>query len=182
MKFEIIGKNGFVPTEAIEAYVKKRLNKPIGMFNPEWILSVRVVLKLYKDRGKVEVTMPCKGITLRSEASDPDMYRAIDKTSDKLVSQIRKHKTKLKNHMAKKGIKDIYAESFVIDPEQQAKEQAQKLVKSKKYDLVPQTVDEAILEMEMMGHDFYLFLNKETNKVNVCYIREDGDYAVIETN
>lgn len=181
MKFEIIGKNGYVPSQKEEAYLKKRLEKPIKMFNPEWILSVTVILKEYKDKCKVEVTIPGRGITLRSEASDVDMLRAIDKTRDKLMTQIRKHKTKLSNHLAKKGVKDIYAESFEVDSELEAQERAKKIVKNKQFTLTPMTVDQAIVEMEMTGHDFYVFLNKETGKVNVCYIREDGNYAVIET-
>ena len=100
MRIEIVGKNGFVPTKAIENYVRKRLQKPISLFKPEWILSVRVVLKQYPGKYKVEVTMPCKGITLRSEVTDSDMYRAIDKTNDKLVAQVRKHKEKLTKHLA----------------------------------------------------------------------------------
>lgn len=182
MRFEIIGKNGYVPTKKEEEYIKKRLEKPINVFNPDWILSVTVVLKQYKDRSKVEVTIPGKGITLRSEASEADMFRAIDKTRDKLMTQIRRHKTKLTNHLAKKGVKDIYADTFEVTPELEAEERAKKIVKSKKFTLTPMTVDQAIVEMEMTGHDFYVFLNKETDKVNVCYIREDGNYAIIETN
>ncbi len=182
MKYEIIGKNNFVPTKAIEDYVKKRLNKVIGVFKEDWVISVRVVLKVYKDHSKVEVTIPAKGVTLRSETSDPDMYRAIDKTSDKLLAQVRKHRNKLTNHLAKKGIKDVYEKDLLEDTEAISKEVlAKELVKSKEIELTPLTVEEALLEMEMIGHDFYIFINKETNKVNVCYLREDGDYAVIET-
>lgn len=182
MKYEIIGKNNFTPTKAIEEYVKKRLNKVIDSFKHEWVISVRVVLKVYKDHSKVEVTIPAKGITLRSEASDVDMYRAIDKTSDKLLAQLRKHKNKLTDHLAKKGIKDIYSEEFLEDANISKDDSlATELVRTKEIELVPLTISEAVIEMEMMGHDFYIFLNKETNKVNVCYIRNDGDYAVIET-
>ncbi len=182
MRIEIVGKNGYVPNKAVENYVEKRLKKPLSIFNPNWVISARVVLKQYKDRSKVEVTIPCKGITLRSEVSDPDMLRAIDRSSDKLVTQIRKHRDKLTNHLAKKGIKDIYSKEFLQDTEEISKEVlAEKMVKSKSFNLTPMDLEEALVEMEMTGHDFYVFLNKKTNKVNVCYIREDGNYAVIET-
>lgn len=181
MRIEIIGKNGYVPGKKVEEYVKKRLTKPIEIFEPELILSVTVVLKSYSNTNKVEVTMPSKGITFRSEASDPDMLRAIDMTSDKLVTQIRKHNQKLKNHFAKQGIKDIYLDSLFENEEAIKKDVVKKLVKTKRHHLIPMTIDEALLEMEMVDHDFYVFLNVTTNQVNVCYRREDGDYALIET-
>lgn len=182
MNIEILGKDGYVPGKSVEDYVRRRLSKPIGIFEPELILSVTVVLKSYSNTNKVEVTMPSKGITFRSEASDPDMFKAIDMTSDKLVTQIRKHNRKLKNHFNKQGIKDIYAEQdFFEDEEVIKKEAAKKLVKTKRYHLLPMTTDEALLEMEMVDHDFYVFLNEETNQVNVCYRRDDGHYALIET-
>lgn len=183
MRYEILGKNGYVPTRQVETYVKKRLEKAISFFNPQWVIGVRVVLKEYKDHSKVEVTIPCKGITLRSEVSDPDIYRAIDKTSDKLIAQVRKYKDKLSNHLAKKGIKDIYSKEFNEDTEAIVKEVlAGHLVKSKQLELKPMSVEQALIEMEMMGHDFYIFLNEMTNKVSVVYLREDGDFAVIETS
>ncbi|MDD2260002.1 MAG: ribosome-associated translation inhibitor RaiA [Acholeplasmataceae bacterium] len=183
MRYEIIGKNGYVPTKQVETYVKKRLEKVVSFFNPQWVIGVRVVLKEYKDHSKVEVTIPCKGITLRSEVSDSDIYRAIDKTNDKLVAQVRKYKDKLSNHLAKKGIKDIYSKEFSEATDQITKEVlAGQLVKSKSLELSPMSVDQALIEMEMMDHDFFIFLNEATNKVSVVYLREDGDYAVIETS
>lgn len=182
MHIEILGKNGYVPTKSVEDYVKKRLAKPIGIFSPELIIKVTVVLKSYPSTNKVEVTMPSKGITFRSEARDEDMLKAIDMTSDKLVTQIRRHNRKLKDHFNKLGIKEIYAQDDFFEDERVIKKEAvKKLVKRKRYHLLPMTVDEALLEMEMVDHDFYVFLNEQTNQVNVCYRRDDGDYALIET-
>lgn len=181
MRYDIVGKNGFVPNPAIENYVKKRLRKVISFFNPNWVIGVNVVLKTYKDHSKVEVTIPCKGITLRSEVSDADMYRAIDKTSDKLMAQVRKHKDKLSDHMAKKGIKDIYSDAFEESDDDLEKVLASQLVRSKEVELSPMSVDQALIEMEMTGHDFYVFMDKETKRVSVVYRREDGDYAILET-
>lgn len=183
MRYEIIGKNGYKPTKDVETYVKKRLQKVVSAFNPAWILSIKVVLKVYKDHSKVEVTIPGKGITLRSETSDPDMYRAIDKTSDKLMAQVRKFRDKLTDHLAKKGIKDLYSKEFIETTEAilPIEDFPQDIVKTKTIELVPMSVKAALMELEMIDHDFYVFLNEATNEVNVLYIREDGNYALIET-
>jgi putative sigma-54 modulation protein len=180
MKFEVLGKNGFIPTKAIKAYVEKRLSKVVSFFGPEVITEVRVVCKVYKDHHKIEVTIPAKSTVLRAEVSDPDMYAAIDKVNDKLVAQIRKHKDKLKNNLEKEGIKQAYSREF--DAESlEAEVLATQLVKNKKIELKPMTSEEAIAAMELLGHSFYVYLDKASNRTNVVYRREDGDYAVIET-
>ncbi|MDI6452882.1 ribosome hibernation-promoting factor, HPF/YfiA family [Peloplasma aerotolerans] len=180
MKFEVLGKNGFVPTKAIKDYAEKRFSKVVSFFGPEVISEVRVVCKVYKDHHKIEVTIPAKGQVLRAEVSDMDMYAAIDKANDKLVAQIRKHKDKLKKNLEKEGIKQAYSHEF--DAESLEKDiLASQLVKSKKVDLKPMSSEEAIAAMELSGHDFYVFLDKESSKTNVVYRRDDGDYAIIET-
>ena len=180
MKFEVLGKNGFNPTDAIKAYAEKRFSKVVSFFGPEVIQEVRVVCKVYKDHHKIEVTIPAKGNVLRAEVSDVDMYAAIDKANDKLVAQIRRHKDKLKNNLEKEGIKQAYSHEF--DAESLEKEIiASQLVKNKKVDLKPMTPQEAISAMELSGHDFYIFQDKETSRTHVVYRRDDGDYAIIET-
>ena len=180
MKFEVIGKNGFQPTKAIKDYAEKRFNKVISFFGPDIITEVRVVCKVYKDHHKIEVTIPAKNTILRAEVSDSDMYAAIDKANDKLVAQIRRHKDKLKTNLEKEGIKQAYSTEF--DAESLEKEVlASQLVKNKKVELKPMTSEEAISAMELLGHNFYVYLDVETKKTSVVYRREDGDYAVIET-
>ncbi|TVP86495.1 MAG: ribosome-associated translation inhibitor RaiA [Acholeplasmataceae bacterium] len=180
MKFEVLGKNGFVPTDAIRAYAEKRLMKVVSFFGPEVISEIRVVCKVYKDHHKIEVTIPAKSTVLRAEVTDPDMYTAIDKANDKLVAQIRKHKDKLKKNLEKEGIKQAYSQAF--DAEQLEKEVlATQLVKNKKVELKPMTSEEAIAAMELSGHDFYVYLDHQTGRTHVVYRRDDGDYAVIET-
>ncbi|MFH0766975.1 MAG: ribosome-associated translation inhibitor RaiA [Bacillota bacterium] len=181
MKFEVLGKNGFVPTDAIKDYAEKRFNKVVSFFGPEVVSEVRVVCKVYKDHTKIEVTIPAKGTVLRAEVADVDMYAAIDKANDKLVAQIRRHKDKLKHNLEKDGIKQAYSNEF--DAESLEKDiLASQLVKNKKVDLTPMTSQEAIAAMELSGHDFYVFLDKETSRTNVVYRRDDGDYAIIETH
>lgn len=180
MKFEVIGKNGFIPTEAIKNYAEKKLQKVIDFFGNDVIESVTVICKVYKDHHKVEVTIPAPNIILRSEVSEQDMYAAIDRSVDALSSQIRKHKTRLQKHLEKEGIKQAFNQE--LDIESLEKEiLASQLVKNKKVELTPMTTEEAIMAMELSGHNFYVFQDKETNLVNVVYLREDGDYAVIET-
>lgn len=180
MKFEILGKNGFVPSDAIRAYAEKRLAKVVSLFGPDVVHEVRIVCKVYKDHHKVEVTIPAKSTIIRAEVADVDMYAAIDKANDKLIAQIRRYKDKLKNNLEKEGIKQAYSREF--DAESLEKEVlATQLVKNKKVELKPMSTDEAIAAMELLGHSFYVYLDKETNKTNVVYLRKDGDYAVIET-
>lgn len=180
MKYDITGKNGFVPTEAIKDYAKKRLDKVVSFFGPGVVQEVRVVCKVYKDHHKVEVTIPTKSNILRAESSDYDMYSAIDKANDKLQSQIRRFKDKLKSNLEKEGIKDAYSKEFdALELEKELK--ATQLVKNKEIELKPMTPEEAIAAMELLNHSFYVFLDSKTNRTNVVYRREDGDYAVIET-
>lgn len=181
MKFEVVGKNGFVPTNAIKDYAEKRFSKVVSFFGPEVISEVRVVCKVYKDHHKIEVTIPAKGTVLRAEVVDIDMYAAIDKANDKLVAQIRKHKDKLKHNLEKEGIKQAYSNEF--DVESLEKDiLASQLVKNKLVELKPMTSEEALAAMELSGHDFYVYLDVHTSRTNVVYRRHDGDYAIIETH
>jgi len=180
MLFEVLGKNGFVPTQAIKDYAEKRLNKVVSFFGPEVVTEIRVVCKVYKDHHKVEVNVFSKGTHLRAEVADPDMYAAIDKANEKLIGQIRKHKDKLKFHLEKQGLNQAYSNDF--DAEELEKDiLASQLVKNKKITLAPLTSEEAIAAMELSGHDFYVYIDSETGKTHVVYRREDGDYAIIET-
>ena len=180
MKYEIIGKNGFIPTPAIKEYAEKKLDKIVAYFDKGVITEVRVVCKTYPEFHRVEVTIPARTITLRAETSDPDMYAAIDKSVDKLAQQIRKYRSKLTNHFEKSGINQAFTKEF--DAEALEKDiLATQLVKSKKIQITPMTIEEAILQMELSSHDFFIFVNSETAQPQVVYRREDGDYAVIET-
>src|SRR5690606_31036424 len=178
MRYEIIGRNGFQPTGAIETYIQKKLAKIIGFFDERSIDTVRVVLGVYKEFSKVEVTIPAPYILRRSEVKDPDMYAAVDKTVDKLSQQIRKHKGKIRHHFEKGGKTPVFNPEFdVEDMDKQVK--ASNLVKTKKFKIQPMSVDDAIAQMELSGHDFFIFLDLETNDPQIVYRREDGDYAVI---
>lgn len=180
MIIEIIGKNNFQPSDAIKKYAEDKLKKVINLFGDDTISKIRVLTKVYPSHHKVEITVFATKQLIRSEVSDPDMYAAIDLSIDKLVGQLKRNRERVRSHLEKTGLKDVFSQEFdalALEKELKAKQ----LVKNKKIDLFPMTKEEAILQMELLGHDFYVFLDKESEKTNVLYLRNDGDYAVIET-
>lgn len=182
MKLEVIGKNGFNPSQSNKDYAADKLAKLENFFSNQEELEARVVCKVYPEYHKVEVTIPTKNVILRAEAHDQDVYSALDKALDKLVAQIKKYKTRAKSKENKEGIKEVFNnESF--DAKALEKEIiASQLVRSKSVELTPMTVEEAISQMELLGHDFFIFMNSDKdNSICVIYTRDDGDYAVIET-
>ena len=173
MKVEIVGKNGFAPSEANKDYIEKKLTKLDGLVADSENLTARVVCKVYKQYHKVEVTIPAKNIILRAEVEQPDVYAAVDGAVDKLVNQVKKYNDRIKDKLGRKGIRTEAMSEEAVEP--------QKVVRGKNVDLEPMTREEAIDQMELLGHDFFIYLDKETRKTNVIYVRNDGDYAVIET-
>lgn len=171
MRIEIVGKNGFVPSEANKEYATKKLSKLENYLDDYENLSARVVCKVYKSYHKIEVTIPTKNIILRAEVMEEDLYAAIDGAIDKLVKQVRRYNDKVKDKLGKPGIRQ--ATEAVVKP--------QTIVRDKHVDLAPMTKEEALDQMELLGHDFFVYLDKETRKTNIIYLRDDGDYAIIET-
>ena len=180
MKIEVIGKNGFTPSAANREYAEKKLKKLNDFFGEDSNLKALVVCKVYKQMHKVEITIPAKNLMMRAECSEQDLYAAIDKTVDKLLQQVRKYKTRVKSKLDKEGIKhQIPADLDVENLEHEIT--AENVVKNKQIELEPMTLDEAISQMELLGHDFFVYLDKQTHKINVLYLRKDGNYANIET-
>ncbi|NLB85175.1 MAG: ribosome-associated translation inhibitor RaiA [Acholeplasmataceae bacterium] len=184
MKIEVLGKGNFTPGQHIEDYANKRLAKVIKLFGEDQINTVRVLCKIYKDHHKVEITITAGGNIIRAEVDGIDMYAAIDLAVDKLVRQIRKHKEKLSSHLDKQGYADVFKNSKEQDLDILGLEKevlATQLVKNKKIELKPMTVEEALTAMDLIDHDFYIFQDKDSGRTNVIYRRDDGDYAIIET-
>jgi len=182
MNVIVRGKNKFEPTEAIKNYAIDKLQKLNQFFkNPDEI-TANVLCKVYDSYQVAEVTIPTKRIILRAESKDQTVYGAIDIAIDKLETQIKRHKSKIyKSFKKREGLGKHYAETSDFDLEKFKTEiLASNLVKSKSVELKPMTPDDAILQMEMLGHDFFLFLNVETNKPSVVYIRNDHNYGIIE--
>lgn len=181
MLINVSGVKGFVPGSSIEQYSEKRLQKVIKLLGEENIAEIKVLCKVYKEFQKVEITISLsKNNIIRAEVSDKDIYSAIDLSIDKLVRQINKNREKLQSHLKKQGLNMTFNQD--LDLEKLEKEViASQLIKNKKVKLEPLTIDDAIMQMEILDHDFFIFINADTKKHNVVYRREDGNYAVIET-
>lgn len=177
MRLDIRGKGGFVITDAIHNYFDKKLSKIDKMFQQE--LDAYIVCKVYRDGTKVEVTIPVKFITMRAEVQDRDLYAAIDRAVDKLEAQIRKNKHRMNRSLQDRiGLKDAFYQEY-LDIEELEREIV-KPVKKKTIGLEILSLDEAITQMELLGHDFFIFKNEDRN-ISVLYLRDDGKYGLIET-
>lgn len=179
MKYSIKGKNVEV-TEAIKDYVESRLAHLSKYFVVDDETVVKILIKIYGDSQKIEATIPTKYGILRAEASDRDLYAAIDLVVAKLQSQIRKYKDKFKNHRSNKEHLG-HAINFELLPEKNDAED-EVIVRTKKLTPEVKDLDTAILEMEMLQHSFYIFRDIETENINVIYKRKDGGYGLIENN
>lgn len=181
MRFNIRGENIEV-TPALREYVEKKISKLERYFTESIESNCHVNLRTYNDKkAKVEVTIPMPNLVLRAEEVHEDMYAAIDLISDKLERQIRKHKTKVNRKFREKGQMDAV---FTLPDNEKPEEETPELeiVRQKRFDLKPMDSEEAILQMNMLGHNFFVFTNAETNLTNIVYRRKDGRYGLIEAN
>lgn len=179
LKFNIRGENVEV-TESIRDYVIKRISKLEKFFEDNVEANAHVNLKVYPNKTfKVEVTIPLPYLTLRAEETSSDMYGSIDLVTDKLERQIRKYKTKVNRKSREKGYKNM---DFVPDIEDEPVSDDLKIVRTKQISLKPMDPEEAVLQMDMLGHDFFVFEDAETNGTSVVYRRKDGRYGLIEIN
>lgn len=171
MKYVITGKN-IALTDALKDIVEKKIGKLGKYFSPE--IEAHATLSVQKNRQIIEVTIPFNGIILRGEESTEDMYSSIDNVVDKIEKQIMKHKTKLERRVHEGTLRFA---NIAYDYEE---EDEPKIVKTKKFSIKPMDIDEALLQMDLIGHSFYVFRNADTNEVNVIYKRKDGNYGLIE--
>lgn len=173
MKVNITGKN-FNTYQHLQDTMEKKFDKLGKYFSDD--ITVNVVLSQERGKDKIEVTINAKGAVFRAEEVVSDIYEGIDKVVDKLSSQMSKFKGKLQ-----KRYNDNKSVRFESLPEMEEEVEEVKVVRTKKFELAPMTVEEAILQMEMLQHDFFVFLDMETDSVNVVYSRKDGNYGVLET-
>lgn len=172
MKTNIRG-NKLEVTESIKSYILEKLGKLDKYFeNPEEI-NASVCLRVRGKEQIVEITIPIKKAILRCEESNNDLYASIDFAVDKLERQIRKNKTKLKKQ------KEKYVEITEFEIEQDEEEQTN-VVKRKVVEAKPMSEEEAVLQMDLLGHTFFVFKNMENGNTEVVYKRKDSDYGVIE--
>jgi putative sigma-54 modulation protein len=180
MEYYVRGENIEV-TPAIREYVEKKISKLERYFTEAPDAKVNVNLKYNQDKSsKVEVTIPLPQLVLRAEETNVDMYAAIDLISDKLERQIRKHKTKVNRKFREKGDFPITFSTTESNGASDLDEDELELVRTKRFDLKPMDSEEAILQMNMLGHSFYVYTNADTNHTNVVYKRKDGRYGLIE--
>ena len=177
IKYSIRGENLEV-TEAIRDYVVSKLEKIEKYFQADQELDARVNLKVYREKtAKVEVTIPLGSITLRAEDVSQDMYGSIDLVTDKIERQIRKNKTKIERKNRNKVSKSqLFTDALVEDTDTSQP----KVVRSKQIDLKPMDLEEALLQMDLLGHDFFIYIDVEDESTNVIYRREDGDIGLLE--
>lgn len=173
MKITISGKNIEV-TNALKNAVEKKLTKMDKYFNPD--VEAHVTLSVQKTRKIIEVTIPFNGVILRGEESNDDMYASIDLVADKLERQIRKQKTKLERRNHGDSLRFQYIPEYTDNKDSEES----KIVKTKKFAIKPMSAEEAILQMELLGHNFFVYENADDGIVNVIYKRKDGNYGLIE--
>ena len=174
MKYNIRG-DKMVVTDAIKDYTETKLGRLEKYFKDDDI-TANVLTKVKGNSQIVEVTIPTSKFILRSEEENDDLYAAIDLVSDKLERQIRKNKTRL-NRNVKENTKEFNFDFDIKDNE----EGKEKIVKRKNIEMKPMDEEEAILEMELLGHSFFVYKDMDTSEVCVLYKRKDGNYGLIET-
>ena len=172
MKFIIIGKNIEV-TEGLKESVQNKLGKLERYFTSD--TEIHVTLSVQKGRQKIEVTIPVKGDIIRSEQESNDMYVSIDLVEEVIERQLKKYKKKIisKHQNAANFKKEFIEKETDLDDEIH-------IIRSKKFDMKPMYPEDACVQMELLGHDFFVFCNAETEKVNVVYKRKGGTYGLIE--
>lgn len=172
MKLNIRGEKTNI-TEAMKTYAEEKIQKLNKYIENSEEITGTILFKVYGPKQKIEVTIPLKNYTLRVEEEGQDFYAVIDTSVDKLERQIIKNKTRLANKR-NKGKIDLILD---FEPEE---ENTSKIIKRKQVELKPMDEEEAILQMELINHDFYMFKNIETDKMAVVYRRKHGDYGIIE--
>ncbi len=177
MKYNIRGDKLEV-TEAINNYVESKLDRLNKYFKEDNILA-NVLLRVRGNSQIIEVTIPTDKFILRSEEEDKDLYAAIDLVTDKLERQIRKNKTRLNRQNANNNLKEFNFDYEINSDEETTEDEI--IVKRKNIEMKPMDEEEAILEMNLLGHEFFVYKDMHTNKICVLYKRKDGNYGLIET-
>lgn len=176
MRITVSGRNGMVITDGLRNAAVRSISKVEKLFTED--TEARVVLSTQKNNQIAEVTIPFKGMIFRAEEVSDDMYASIDNVVDKLEKQILKYKTKIRNNFAYESIRFDTQQDYIKNdlPEENEFE----VVKTKRFPVKPMSVQEAILQMNLLGHNFFVFTNSDTDDFAVVYKRKDGKYGLIE--
>lgn len=176
MKKNIRG-DKLVVTDSIKSYIEEKIDKLTKYFDNDEI-EAKIVIKVANNKEIIEVTIPTNKYTLRAEERNEDLYAAIDLVVDKLERQIRKNKTKLNDRYKKESFMDFnfdFIEEFERDKDEEV------IVKRKTIDIKPMDEEEAILQMELLNHDFFMFKNIDEDCISVLYKRKDGKFGIINS-
>lgn len=173
MKINVRGEKIDV-TKAMREYAEEKMSKLNKYLDNTENVTANMVVKLRDGKQKVETTILLKSLILRTEETQEDFYTAVDSSVTKLERQIRKNKTKLQ---AKNRINKEFVFNYEIEEDD---EPSETIVKRKKVDVKPMDEEEAMIQMELLGHQFYLYKDADTNKATVIYKRKDGNYGIIE--
>lgn len=163
-------------TDAMKEYIEEKLEKLNKYLEDSDNVRANIIVKVKNHEQRVEITIPLKAFILRSEETKEDFYAAVDKTVDKLERQIRKNKTRIMSKQMKPS-QDFVMTAFADAEEEDEK----KILKRKTVEVKPMDEEEAILQMELLGHQFYMYKDSDTNKPAVVYKRTDGNYGIIES-
>ena len=173
MRYTITGRNIEV-TPGLRAAIEEKIGKLDRYFTPD--TEVIVTMSVQKEQQKIEVTIPVKGSILRAEESSSDMYVSIDLVEEIIERQMKKYKNKL---IDRKQSAQAFSELFLNEDSYEDEEI--RIVKTKRFAMKPMDPEEACIQMELLGHSFYVFLNAETDEVNVVYKRKNNTYGLIES-
>ncbi len=165
-------------TKAMSDYIEEKLEKLDKYLENSDNVRANVIVKVKNHEQTVEITIPLKTIILRSEETREDFYASVDKTIDKLERQIRKNKTRLMSRQSKPSYDFNFA---TIDFEDDNEKEEHKIVKRKSVEVKPMSEEEAILQMELLGHEFFMFKDADTDNFAVIYKRKDENYGIIES-
>jgi putative sigma-54 modulation protein len=174
MRLKITGRN-IELTEGLKAAVEERLSRLDKYFNDDTIANV--TMSVEKERQKIEVTIPINGGVIRSEQVTSDMYVSIDLVEETIERQLKKHRQKL---ITKQQAADSDFKQAFLDAEDEEDVEQIKIVRSKKFDMKPMYAEDACIQMDLLGHDFFVFRNAETDEINVVYKRRGNTYGLIE--
>lgn len=174
MNFIISGKNIDV-TPGLKSCIEQKLGKLERYFTPE--TEIIVTLSVEKERQKIEVTIPVKGHIIRSEQSSNDMYVSIDLIEEVIERQLRKYKNKL---VARNQEGSNFKQEFFESEDTSSEDDEIKIIRTKRFGIKPMFPEDACIQMDLLGHDFYVFFNAETEEVNVVYKRKNGTFGLIE--
>lgn len=174
MKTYIYARN-ITLTDGLKEAVENKLNRLDKYFNQP--VEARATLSVTKMDQTFEVTIPFGNVLLRAEESSDDMYKSIDLVQDKLERQIRKYKTKIERKAGDNSVR--FNETAFVRTDEKEEEDAPKIVRTKKISMKPMSKEEAVLQMELLGHNFYVF-EDEDGETSVVYKRKDGNYGLLE--